>query len=138
MLDGDSGELVAVNLTALDGDHLFHNEGGGKFRDITAASGLANAAFASSAATLFLSFLNFASVTTRRGGATGSGVGLAATLPGGKNLFQTTRAERTGFRKHDDVVAEDHQGRNGTNPEVRRELLLAPDLPDSLLAACRT
>ncbi|HWW87037.1 MAG TPA: CRTAC1 family protein, partial [Vicinamibacterales bacterium] len=37
-------------ITAIDGDHLFHNEGNGKFRDVTKASGINNAAFGSSAA----------------------------------------------------------------------------------------
>ncbi len=34
----------------MGGDHLFHNEGGGKFRDVTHDSGIANAQFSSSAA----------------------------------------------------------------------------------------
>ena len=41
-----------VYLTALEGDRLFHNEGGGRFRDVTKASGIANADFGTSAAWL--------------------------------------------------------------------------------------
>ena len=39
-----------VYITALEGDHLFHNEGHGKFRDVTAGSGIHNANFGTSAA----------------------------------------------------------------------------------------
>src|SRR5271169_791945 len=35
--DFDNDGRDDVYITALDGDHLFHNEGGGKFRDVTAA-----------------------------------------------------------------------------------------------------
>ncbi len=34
----------------LDGDHLFHNEGNGKFRDVTKSAGIQNASFGTSAA----------------------------------------------------------------------------------------
>ncbi len=34
----------------MEGDRLFHNEGNGKFRDVTAASGIRNANFGTSAA----------------------------------------------------------------------------------------
>src|SRR5271169_6130856 len=33
--DYDNDGRDDVYITALDGDHLFHNEGGGKFRDVT-------------------------------------------------------------------------------------------------------
>jgi hypothetical protein len=39
-----------VYITAIDGDRLFHNEGGLKFRDVTKAAGISNANFATSAA----------------------------------------------------------------------------------------
>jgi hypothetical protein len=41
-----------VYITALEGDHLFHNEGNGHFRDVTAQSGIHNANFGTSAAWL--------------------------------------------------------------------------------------
>jgi len=41
-----------VYITALDGDRLFHNEGGGHFRDVTAEAGIHNASFGTSAAWL--------------------------------------------------------------------------------------
>jgi hypothetical protein len=37
-------------ITAIDGDHLFHNEGHGHFKDVTAAAGIHNANFGTSAA----------------------------------------------------------------------------------------
>ena len=43
--DYDNDGRDDVYITALDGDHLFHNEGGGNFRDVTRESGIANAAF---------------------------------------------------------------------------------------------
>src|SRR5437016_3362077 len=46
--DYDNDGRDDVYITALGGDHLFHNEGGGHFRDVTAASGIRNAAFSSS------------------------------------------------------------------------------------------
>ncbi|MBI3668104.1 MAG: CRTAC1 family protein, partial [Acidobacteria bacterium] len=36
-------------ITALDGDHLFHHEHNGKFRDVTLAAGISNAEFGTSA-----------------------------------------------------------------------------------------
>ncbi len=48
--DYDNDGLPDVYITALDGDHLFHNEGHGHFRDVTAASGIHNANFGTSAA----------------------------------------------------------------------------------------
>ena len=47
--DYDNDGRDDVYITALDGDHLFHNEGG-KFRDVTKASGIQNANFGTSAA----------------------------------------------------------------------------------------
>ena len=35
--DYDNDGRDDVYITALDGDHLFHNEGDGKFRDVTAS-----------------------------------------------------------------------------------------------------
>src|SRR5207237_2636765 len=48
--DYDNDGREDVYITALEGDRLFHNEGGGKFRDATKASGIQNANFGSSAA----------------------------------------------------------------------------------------
>ena len=48
--DYDNDGLPDVYITALDGDHLFHNEGHGHFRDVTARSGIHNANFGTSAA----------------------------------------------------------------------------------------
>ncbi len=50
--DYDNDGRPDIYITAMDGDHLFHNEGGGKFRDVTAASGIRNANFGTSAAWL--------------------------------------------------------------------------------------
>ncbi len=50
--DYDNDGLPDVYITALDGDHLFHNEGHGHFRDVTAQSGIHNANFGTSAAWL--------------------------------------------------------------------------------------
>ena len=51
--DYDNDGRDDVYITALGGDHLFHNEGGGKFRDVTRESGnRERAASASSAAWL--------------------------------------------------------------------------------------
>src|SRR5579862_6976499 len=50
--DYDNDGREDVYITALGGDHLFHNEGGGRFKDVTRESGIANAAFAASAAWL--------------------------------------------------------------------------------------
>src|ERR1700693_2317008 len=50
--DYDNDGREDVYITALDGDHLFHNEGNGKFRDVTQASGIQNANFGASAAWL--------------------------------------------------------------------------------------
>ena len=44
--DYDNDGRKDVYITALEGDRLFHNEGGGKFKDVTAASGIKNANFA--------------------------------------------------------------------------------------------
>src|SRR5713226_4857050 len=41
--DYDNDGRDDVYITALDGDRLFHNEGGGKFRDVTKAAGIQNA-----------------------------------------------------------------------------------------------
>src|SRR5579862_8793561 len=41
-----------IYITALEGDRLFHNEGGGHFRDVTADAGIHNANFGTSAAWL--------------------------------------------------------------------------------------
>src|SRR5499427_5730674 len=38
--DFDNDGRDDVYITALDGDHLFHNEGRGKFRDVTKESGI--------------------------------------------------------------------------------------------------
>ena len=48
--DYDNDGLPDIYITALDGDHLFHNEGQGHFKDATAASGIHNANFGTSAA----------------------------------------------------------------------------------------
>ena len=37
-------------MTAIDGDHLFHNEGNGKFKEVTQPAGISNSAFGTSAA----------------------------------------------------------------------------------------
>ena len=50
--DYDNDGRDDVYVTALDGDHLFHNEGGGHFRDVTAAAGIHNKSFGTSAAWL--------------------------------------------------------------------------------------
>ncbi|MBI3471241.1 MAG: CRTAC1 family protein, partial [Candidatus Solibacter usitatus] len=50
--DYDNDGKEDVYITALEGDRLFHGEGGGKFRDVTAASGIRNAGFGTSAAWL--------------------------------------------------------------------------------------
>ncbi len=49
MADYDNDGRDDVYITALDGDRLFHNEGDGKFRDVTRESGIRNAAFGASA-----------------------------------------------------------------------------------------
>src|SRR5436305_275669 len=38
--DYDNDGKEDVYITALEGDRLFHNEGGGKFRDVTKVSGI--------------------------------------------------------------------------------------------------
>ncbi|HSU83373.1 MAG TPA: VCBS repeat-containing protein, partial [Thermoanaerobaculia bacterium] len=43
--DYDNDGREDVYITSLDGDRLFHNEGGGKFKDVTAAAGIKNASF---------------------------------------------------------------------------------------------
>ncbi|MBV8551519.1 MAG: CRTAC1 family protein [Acidobacteriaceae bacterium] len=48
--DYDNDGLPDIYITALEGDHLFHNEGHGHFRDVTTQSGIHNANFATSAA----------------------------------------------------------------------------------------
>jgi hypothetical protein len=48
--DYDNDGKSDVYITALEGDRLFHNEGGGKFKDITRLSGIQNANFGASAA----------------------------------------------------------------------------------------
>src|SRR5260370_1248964 len=50
--DFDNDGRDDIYITALEGDRLFHNEGGGKFRDVTAGSGIRNANFGTSAAWL--------------------------------------------------------------------------------------
>jgi hypothetical protein len=50
--DYDNDGLPDLYITALEGDHLFHNEGRGRFRDVTSASGIRNANFGTSAAWL--------------------------------------------------------------------------------------
>jgi hypothetical protein len=50
--DYDNDGRDDVYITALEGDRLFHNEGGGKFRDVTRQSGIANRSFGTSAAWL--------------------------------------------------------------------------------------
>ena len=50
--DYDNDGRDDVYITALEGDRLFHNEGGGKFRDVTKAAGIDNANFGTSAAWL--------------------------------------------------------------------------------------
>ncbi len=42
--DYDNDGRDDVYITALGGDHLFHNEGGGHFRDVTREAGIRNAA----------------------------------------------------------------------------------------------
>src|SRR5690348_8332297 len=46
--DYDNDGLPDVYMTALDGDRLFHNEGHGHFRDVTALRGIRNANFGAS------------------------------------------------------------------------------------------
>jgi hypothetical protein len=48
--DFDNDGRDDVYITALEGDRLFHNEGNGRFRDVTAASGIHNGNFGTSAA----------------------------------------------------------------------------------------
>ncbi|MBC7924179.1 MAG: VCBS repeat-containing protein, partial [Bryobacteraceae bacterium] len=48
--DYDNDGREDLYITALEGDRLFHNEGGGKFRDVTKLSGIANSGFGTSAA----------------------------------------------------------------------------------------
>jgi len=48
--DYDNDGLDDVYITALGGDHLFHNQGGARFLDVTPKSGIQNANFSSSAA----------------------------------------------------------------------------------------
>src|SRR3954454_22240816 len=50
--DYDNDGRPDVYITALEGDHLFHNEGSDHFRDVTASSGIRNANFGTSAAWL--------------------------------------------------------------------------------------
>jgi hypothetical protein len=50
--DFDNDGRDDVYITALEGDRLFHNEGGGRFRDVTAEAGIHNANFGTSAAWL--------------------------------------------------------------------------------------
>ena len=50
--DFDNDGRDDVYITALEGDHLLHNEGGGHFRDVTAEAGIHNANFVTSAAWL--------------------------------------------------------------------------------------
>src|SRR5947207_7108216 len=50
--DYDNDGRDDVYITALEGDRLFHNEGNGKFRDVTASSGIHDASFGTSAAWL--------------------------------------------------------------------------------------
>ncbi len=50
--DYDNDGRDDVYVTALDGDHLFHNEGGGHFRDVTREAGIHNQSFGTSAAWL--------------------------------------------------------------------------------------
>ena len=50
--DYDNDGRDDLYITAVDGDHLFHNEGGGHFRDVTKDAGIQNARFGSSAAWL--------------------------------------------------------------------------------------
>src|SRR5258708_39696745 len=50
--DYDNDGPDDVYITALEGDRLFHNEGNGKFRDVTKTSGIDNANFSTSAAWL--------------------------------------------------------------------------------------
>src|SRR5262249_15866693 len=48
--DYDNDGREDVYITALEGDRLFHSEGKGKFRDVTAAAGIRNANFGTSSA----------------------------------------------------------------------------------------
>ena len=50
--DYDNDGRDDVFMTTVDGGRLFHNEGGGRFRDVTARAGMANREFAVSAAWL--------------------------------------------------------------------------------------
>ncbi len=47
--DYDNDGRIDLYITALDGDHLFHNDGGMRFRDVTKESGIVNAGFGTSA-----------------------------------------------------------------------------------------
>src|SRR6266404_8523095 len=47
--DYDNDGRPDLYITTLDGDHLFHNEGGMRFRDVTKQSGIVNASFGTSA-----------------------------------------------------------------------------------------
>src|SRR5436189_5477628 len=48
--DYDNDGRQDLYVTALEGDRLFHNEGNGRFRDVTKAAGIENANFGTSAA----------------------------------------------------------------------------------------
>jgi hypothetical protein len=50
--DYDGDGRIDLYVTALGGNHLFHNEGGLKFTDVTARAGVANGGFSTSAAWL--------------------------------------------------------------------------------------
>ena len=50
--DYDNDGRQDLYVTALEGDRLFQNQGGGKFKDVTKAAGIANANFGTSAAWL--------------------------------------------------------------------------------------
>ena len=50
--DYDNDGRDDLFMTTVDGGRLFHNEGGGRFRDVTAVAGIANREFAVSAAWL--------------------------------------------------------------------------------------
>src|SRR5204863_105650 len=51
--DYDNDGRQDLYVTALEGDRLFHNEGNGRFRDVTKAAGIENANFGTSAGVAF-------------------------------------------------------------------------------------
>jgi enediyne biosynthesis protein E4 len=56
--DYDNDGLVDVFITAVGGNHLFHNEGGGKFRDVTTDAGVGGAPDGWSTSAAFVDYDN--------------------------------------------------------------------------------